>query len=137
MVLTGVMLLQSFVRWMQKMGHHYRDFTDAIHRIASNAHHILQLSSNQIITKTKHRKDRTFFIVMIAYMLPVALATELFMSSPSLQSYDTSTKHLLSHLTWCKPPEPPNKKVWSFNLGSDFKSIAMAPLRDQDQDSVA
>ena len=110
MTIAGIMLLQSFVSWMKKMGHHYRGFTDTMHRIASNAQHILYPSCNQGITKTKRRIDRTFSLVMIAYMLPAALTTELSMSSPSLQSCAISSKHLLSHLTWRTPIDRPDKK---------------------------
>ena len=65
MVLAGVMLWQSFIGWMKKLGHRYWGFIDSINQITMNTIHCLRVTNKQIITTTKQRVNLSFLVVMM------------------------------------------------------------------------
>ena len=138
MVLSGVMLLQSFIGWIHKLGRLYWGFTDSMHLLGTNAYLMLQQTNKHSILITKRRIDRSLFVIMMAYMLPSAMASALHQISPSLQSIATTT---VAMLPIHRPPQPPDyDHLWSFNLGSDPPDdasdyIGMPPLQDRASDA--
>ena len=109
-----------------------------MHLLGTNAYLMLQQTNKHSILITKRRIDRSLFVIMMAYMLPSAMASALHQISPSLQSIATTT---VAMLPIHRPPQPPDyDHLWSFNLGSDPPDdasdyIGMPPLQDRASDA--
>ena len=126
MVLAGVMLWQSFIGWMEKLGHRYWGFVDSMHLIASNTTHLVNRTHKQSITTTKSRLNRIFLSVMIAYTIPSTLASAALQNSSSLQSLASTAQFLLSPSNR-HPTQINQSRQHTFNFDPD---IPMPPLQE-------
>ena len=135
MVLSGIMLLQSFVGWLRKMGHHYWGFINSMHQIGTNAQQIIQTTNSTSLQTTTRRIDKTLLTIMMMYALPHSLASHLHSRSPSLQCLASLPSRRLLPSFRTEPTAPEAPQVWHFHLGDAFEDTPMPPLQDRSSDT--